>query len=212
LWATGETLAEIARMVHRPGSQLQGKAAIAKRTGRKANRWKVEKHFDITMTDDHLSWSSKEDRIAREAQHDGIHVVRTSLPPGDDNPEEAKAKRGSPVSPAVVSNEVLTKSRKKVSPDGLPVHSITTLLADLATHTLNEVVLPSHRDHSFVTTPQPTGVQARAFELLEIRIERGVAMQSDRLKSGKEGQYPPLQLGQWRNYMLLWLRKFSLMK
>ena len=70
----------------------------------------------------------------------------------------------------------LAKSRRKVTPDGLPVHSMTSLLADLATYTLNEVVLPAHRDHAFTTTPEPTGLQARAFELLEIRVDKGVAM------------------------------------
>jgi len=245
LRATEETLAEIARKVHRPGSQLRGKVAIAKRIGREANRRKVEKHFDITIGDDHLSWSRKEEQIAREARLDGIHVVRTSLPSGDmsgedaveackslsrveqafrackltrleirpihvrtedhvrghfflvmlawhvewhmrrrlapllfedDHPEGARAKRDSPVSPAVVSDEALAKSRKKVTPDGLPVHSMTTLLADLATLTLNEMVVPSHQDHAFVTTPEPTALQARALELLDIRIDRSVAM------------------------------------
>ncbi len=89
LRATGETLAEIARKVHRPGSQLRGKVAIAKRIGREANRRKVEKHFDITIGDDHLSWSRKEEQIAREARLDGIHVVRTSLPSGDMSGEDA---------------------------------------------------------------------------------------------------------------------------
>ena len=244
LRATEETLAEIARMVHRPGSQLRGKVAIARRIGREANRRKVEKHFDITMTDDRLSFSRREDRIAREAQLDGIYVVRTNLPSGDmsgedaveaykslsrveqafrfcksrldarpihvhteehvrghfflvmlawyvewhmrrclapllfedDNPEGAKAKRDSPVSQAVVSDEALAKYRKKATPDGLPVHSMTTLLADLSSHTLNEVVLPSHQDHVFTTTSVPTELQARAFELLEIRMDKGVAM------------------------------------
>lgn len=244
LRATEETLAEIARKVHRPGSRLRGQVTIARRIGREANRRKVEKHFDITMTDDRLSFSRREERIAGEARLDGVYVVRTSLPPGDmsgedaveaykslsrveqafrfcksrldmrpihvhtdehvrghcflvmlawhvewhmrrrlapllfedDNPEGAKAKRDSPVSPAVVSDEALAKSRRKVTPDGLPVHSMTSLLADLATYTLNEVVLPAHRDHAFTTTPAPTGLQARAFELLGIRVDKGVAM------------------------------------
>lgn len=80
------------------------------------------------------------------------------------------------MSPAVVSDEALAKSRKKVTPDGVPVHSMTTLLADLATLTLNEMVVPSHQDHAFVTTPEPTALQARALELLDIRIDRSVAM------------------------------------
>ncbi len=70
----------------------------------------------------------------------------------------------------------LAKAIKKITPDGLPVHSMTTLLADLATFTLNEVVLPAHQDHSFTMTAQPTRIQARAFELLKIKPERYAAM------------------------------------
>ena len=79
LAATETILADIARKVHRKGSKLRGRVKIARRIGREANRRKVEKHFDITITDNRLSWSRKEEKIAREAQLDGIYVVRTSL-------------------------------------------------------------------------------------------------------------------------------------
>ena len=59
-----------------------------------------------------------------------------------------------------------------------PVHGMTTLLADLATLTLNEVMLPKSPDHVFEMLAQPTPLQRRAFELLEIDPARIVASTS----------------------------------
>ncbi len=39
----------------------------------------MEKHFEIAVTDDGVSWSRREERIAEEARLDGIYVIRTSL-------------------------------------------------------------------------------------------------------------------------------------
>ncbi len=66
-------------MVRRKHSQLRGQDRINRRVGREANRKKVEKHFEIIVTDDDLRWSRKRDRIAAEAELDGVYVVRTSL-------------------------------------------------------------------------------------------------------------------------------------
>ncbi|MDE0694322.1 MAG: IS1634 family transposase, partial [Boseongicola sp.] len=60
----------------------------------------------------------------------------------DDDREGARAQRNSPVEPARVSESARAKAADKRTPDGLPVHGFTTLLADLATLTLNEVTLP----------------------------------------------------------------------
>ena len=89
LRATETTLAAIARTVHRSGSKLRGRERIAHRIGREANRRKVEKHFTITITDDTLTWSRNQEKIAREARLDGLYVVRTSLGPGDISSHEA---------------------------------------------------------------------------------------------------------------------------
>ena len=56
------------------------------------------------------------------------------------------------------------------------VHSLTTLLADLATFTLNEVTLPCSPDHASPLLMMPMELQRRAFELLEIDPARDVAM------------------------------------
>ena len=86
----------------------------------------------------------------------------------DDDREGARAQRNSPVEPARVSESAKAKAADKRTPDGLPVHSLTTLLADLATLTLNEATVPAGPDHGFPVFAQPTELQRRAFDLLEI--------------------------------------------
>lgn len=50
----------------------------------------------------------------------------------DDDRKGARAQRGLPVEPASISESVKVKAVKGRSPDGLPVHGFTRLLADLA--------------------------------------------------------------------------------
>ncbi len=95
----------------------------------------------------------------------------------EDDREGARTQRGSPVEPARVSGSAESKAADKRTPDGLPVHSFTTLLADLATLTLNEVTLPGSPDNAFPLLATPTELQGRAFELLEIDPAKDVAMQ-----------------------------------
>ena len=53
----------------------------------------------------------------------------------DDDPTAAEASRSSPVMPARSSSATRAKAGRKRTPDGLPVQSFRTLLADLATLT-----------------------------------------------------------------------------
>ena len=87
----------------------------------------------------------------------------------DDDREAARAKRTSPVQKAEVSDRASDKAADKITPDGFPVHSLTTLLADLATLTLNEVTVPDRPDHPFSLTATPTPLQAEAFRRLDIK-------------------------------------------
>ncbi len=94
----------------------------------------------------------------------------------DDDREGARAQRNSPVEPARVSESARAKAADRRTPDGLPVHSLRTLLADLGTLTLNEVTLPGAPDHAFPLLATTTEPQRRAFELLDIDPARDVAM------------------------------------
>ena len=90
----------------------------------------------------------------------------------DDDREGARAQRSSPVEPARVSESARAKAADKRTPDGLPVHSLTTLLADLATLTLNHASLPGRPDSRFLLASEPTELQKRAFELLGMDPDR----------------------------------------
>ena len=87
----------------------------------------------------------------------------------------ARQRRNSPVEPAQVSESTQAKAASKQTADGLPVHSLTTLLADLATLTLNEVALPEAPEHSFPLQTRATPVQQQAFDLLGVDPARFVA-------------------------------------
>ncbi len=80
LTATEAILEAIARQVRGPKPTLRGRGSIDRRVDRETDRRKVEKHFEITVSDEDLVWERKEDRIAREARLDGVYIVRTNLP------------------------------------------------------------------------------------------------------------------------------------
>ncbi len=89
----------------------------------------------------------------------------------------ARALRQSPVEQAQVSASTKAKAASKQTPEGLPVHSFQTLLADLGTLTLNEVTLPDAPQHPFPMVAKPTPLQAQAFDLLGVDPGKFVAGQ-----------------------------------
>jgi hypothetical protein len=90
----------------------------------------------------------------------------------DDNPAAARAARPSPVAPARRSPSARAKDATKHTADGQPVHSLATLLADLATITANRIQ-PAAGLPGFTLITTPTPVQRRAFELLGVSHRLG---------------------------------------
>lgn len=74
LAATEADLDEIKQRV--TAGTLAGQAQIALAVGAVWNRHKVKKHFQVTISDDTLTYQRKEDQIAQEAELDGIYVIR----------------------------------------------------------------------------------------------------------------------------------------
>ena len=81
LQATERLLADVQRSVAGPRGRLRGAPAglIGERVGRVVNRYKVAKHFALTIVDGRFAYARKEAEIAAEAALDGIYVLRTSL-------------------------------------------------------------------------------------------------------------------------------------
>jgi len=79
--ATEKKLAAIAARVRRANKPLRGKDKIALAVGRVIDRYKMAKHFAVTITDDALTFARNAEQIAAEADLDGIYALRTSLDP-----------------------------------------------------------------------------------------------------------------------------------
>jgi hypothetical protein len=77
LEATERGLAEIAQRVER--GTLHGADQIGLAVGPALKRYKVKKHFEVTITDTAFTYQRKTEQIDAEAALDGIYVLRTNL-------------------------------------------------------------------------------------------------------------------------------------
>jgi transposase len=239
LAATERELAAIEKAVRRTREPLRGQAEIALKVGAVINKYKVAKHFTLTITDSELSFARKLAAIEDEARLDGIYVIRTSLTAkalddsasvraykslaqverairsiktvdlqirpifhwvaprvcahvclcmlayyvewhmrqrlapmlyDDADKQAAEALRTSVVAKAQRSPSALAKQAYGTTPDGLPVHSLHSLLADLATIAQNTVATALSPDHEFVLHTRPTAIQQKALDLLAVNV------------------------------------------
>jgi transposase len=79
LAATEEKLLKIQARVRRAKRSLRGRDAIGIAVGKVINRYKMAKHFEITITDSDLVIERRSQPIDDEASLDGIYVVRTNV-------------------------------------------------------------------------------------------------------------------------------------
>jgi len=80
LEATEKRLQAIAAEVAKRKRKLLSKDQIGVKVGRMIDRYKMAKHFEWTITDGAFRWQRRAESIRREAELDGIYVVRTSEP------------------------------------------------------------------------------------------------------------------------------------
>lgn len=198
-------------------------------------KYKVAKHFALTITDTEFTFACKHDEIEAEARLDGIYVIRTNVPAkaldddasvrayknlaqverairsiktvdlhirpifhwaapcvrahvclcmlayhvewhmrrclapmlyNDAEKELAETLRSSVVANAQRSPSAISKQTSGTTPDGLPVHSFRSLLADLATLGKKYVVTALNPNHEFTLHTRPTVIQQKAVDLL----------------------------------------------
>ena len=120
---------------------------------------RVRAHVFLRMLSYHLSWHMKQ-------------ALAPILFQDNDKPAAA-AKRTNPVAAAQRSDQALTKAARKRTEDNHPVHSFTSLLADLATICANQIQ-PTHNTPAFTMITTPTPLQRRAFELLDLSHRHGL--------------------------------------
>jgi len=83
---TEKELAKVKASTDNPRGRLHGKPAglIGERAGRVVNRFKVAKHFQLTIEDGRFEYARKEQAINDEAALDGFYVLRTSVAADND--------------------------------------------------------------------------------------------------------------------------------
>lgn len=79
LQATELLLDEVVAATQRKARALRGKDRIGLRVGKFINKYKVAKHFTLTINDDGFTYARNREKIALEAALDGFYVLRTSV-------------------------------------------------------------------------------------------------------------------------------------
>ena len=77
LLATEKNLQKVQARVE--AGKLAGKDKIGVAVGKVVNQYKVAKHFELTITDDALTFARLAENISAEAALDGLYIIRTSL-------------------------------------------------------------------------------------------------------------------------------------
>jgi len=78
--ATERELDKITDATLRSKRKLQGPDKIGVRVGKSIDKYKMAKHFELTITDDRFHYPRKIENIESEAALDGIYVIRTDVP------------------------------------------------------------------------------------------------------------------------------------
>jgi transposase len=80
LCATEAALSKIAQRVQRTKNPLSGKEKISLAVGKVIEKYKMSKHFALSIEETSFSFQRKVEQIAQEAALDGIYCIRTSVP------------------------------------------------------------------------------------------------------------------------------------
>ncbi|MEA2771333.1 MAG: hypothetical protein QOD93_4295 [Acetobacteraceae bacterium] len=75
------------------------------------------------------------------------------------------------VAPAQRSKAAIKKQTTGQTEDGLPVHSLRSLLDDLATLARNTIVTAITPNYPLTVLTRPTPIQRKAFDLLGVAIQ-----------------------------------------
>ena len=86
----------------------------------------------------------------------------------DNDRQGARNARSSPVAKAKPSQRAKQKADTKKTADGHTVSSFASLLEHLKGYSRLKMAVVSHPEHTFITYPNPTPLQERAFDLLQI--------------------------------------------
>ena len=167
LAATEAELQTIVTAIERTRRPVRGAQEIALRVGRSIDRYRMAKHFELTITQAQLSWVRKQTQIDAEAALDGLYVIRTSLPEKslDANAAVAAYKSLSQVERAFRSIKTVDLQVRPVfhySAERVRAHVFLCMLAYYVEWTMRERLKPMLFDDEFIEAAQLTKPSAVA--------------------------------------------------
>jgi hypothetical protein len=118
LEATDIELAKIVAAV--AAGRLAGAGKIGVRVGKVIGRYKMAKHYTLTITDDTFVFTRDQDQIAAEAALDGLYVIRTTI-----GPEQMDAAKVVATYKSLARVERDFRSLKAIDLDLRPIHHWT---------------------------------------------------------------------------------------
>jgi hypothetical protein len=112
---------ELTKIVAAAGAgRLNGAGKIGIRVGKVVGRYKMAKHYTLTITDDTFSYQRNTQAITAEAALDGIYVIRTTIGPEQMDPAKVVATYKS-----LARVERDFRSIKAIDVDLRPIHHYT---------------------------------------------------------------------------------------
>ena len=116
--ATDSELAKITAAV--TASRLVGAGAIGIRVGKTIGRYKMAKHYTLTITGDEFTYTRNQSAIDAEAHLDGVYIIRTTVPATQMSPDKVVATYKS-----LARVERDFRSMKSIDLDLRPIHHYT---------------------------------------------------------------------------------------
>jgi len=118
LEATDTELTKIVAAV--AAGRLNGAGKIGVRVGKVVGRYKMAKHYTLTITDDTFAFTRDQDQITTEAAMDGLYVIRTTI-----GPEQMDAAKVVATYKSLARVERDFRSLKAIDLDLRPIHHYT---------------------------------------------------------------------------------------
>lgn len=118
LAATDAELAKISAAAE--AGRIKDAGKIGVRTGKVVSRYKMEKHYTLTIDDTSFAYTRNEEQIAAEAALDGIYIIRTTVPPA-----QMDAARVVATYKSLANVERDFRSIKAIDLDLRPIHHYT---------------------------------------------------------------------------------------
>ena len=116
--ATDSELAKITAAV--TAGRLVGAGAIGIRVGKTIGRYKMAKHYTLTITGDAFTYTRNQSAIDAEAHLDGVYIIRTTVPATQMSPDKVVATYKS-----LARVERDFRSMKSIDLDLRPIHHYT---------------------------------------------------------------------------------------